>query len=92
MVGAVHRVRPWKKLAAKADAGARVRSRGITEAKFRWKTVSARKCADGGRAEAGERRAALAELAESELDEKKNVLSYAAVFTAHKVTRKVKGK
>ena len=29
--GAMHRARPWKKLAAKADAGALVRTRGITE-------------------------------------------------------------
>ena len=54
-IGAMHRARPRKKLAAKADAGARVRVRGITGAKFGWKTGFARKCADDGRAEAGER-------------------------------------
>ena len=38
---------------------------------FGWKCGFARKCADAGLAEAGERRAALAELAESEFDTKK---------------------
>ena len=38
---------------------------------FGWKCGFARKCADAGLAEAGGRRAMLAELAESEFDTKK---------------------
>ena len=38
---------------------------------FGWKSGFVRKCADAVLAEAGERRAALAELAESEFDTKK---------------------
>ena len=41
---------------------------------FGWECGFARKCADAGLAEAGGRRAMLAELAESGLDAKKNLL------------------
>ena len=41
---------------------------------FGWKCGFARKCADAGLAEAGERHAAQAELAESEFDTKKSVM------------------
>ncbi len=35
MAGAMHRARPWEKLAAKADAGTRVRPCEITEGQVR---------------------------------------------------------
>ena len=35
MAGAMHRARPWEKLAAKADAGTRVRACEITEGHVR---------------------------------------------------------
>ena len=53
-----------------------MRARGCVPVKspkvtFGWKCGFARKCADAGLAEAGGRRAVLAELAESEFDAKK---------------------
>ena len=56
-----------------------MRARGCVPVKspkvtFGWKCGFARKCADAGLAEAGGRRAVLAELAESEFDTKKNLL------------------
>ena len=56
-----------------------MRARGCVPVKspkvtFGWKCGFARKCADAGLAEAGGRRAMLAELAESGLDAKKSVM------------------
>ena len=71
MVGAMHRARLGRNSRRKP-----MRARGCVPVKspkvtFGWKCGFARKCADAGLAEAGGRRAMLAELAESEFDTKK---------------------
>ena len=71
MVGAMHRARSGRNSRRKP-----MRVRGCAPVKspkvtFGWKSGFVRKCADAVLAEAGERRAALAELAESEFDTKK---------------------
>ena len=74
MVGAMHRARPWAKLAAKADAGARVCIREITEGHVRVE-MRLREEMRGRRIGRGRRAACrLAELAESGLDTKKAVM------------------
>ena len=72
-----------------------MRARGCVPVKspkvtFGWKCGFARKCADVGLAEAGGRRAMLAELAESEFDTKK--ICYDIVRREHTRTGQVKGK
>ena len=68
--GAMHRARPGRNSRRKP-----MRVRGCVPVKspkvtFGWECGFARKCADAGLAEAGGRRAVLAELAESGLDTK----------------------
>ena len=75
MVGATHLARPWEKLAAKADAGTRVRACEITEGHVRVE-MRLREEMRGRRIGRGRRAACriLAELAESGLDTKKSVM------------------
>ena len=94
MAGAVHRARPWKKLAAKADAGAWVRSRGITEGQVLMEG-RLREEMRGRRSSRGRRAATCAGCGmlnswNRNLTEKK-MCYLMRLFTAHKVTRKVKG-
>ena len=90
MAGAVHRARPWKKLAAKADAGAWVRSRGITEGQVLMEGRLREEMR--GRRQGRGRRAAASrkdKLVEFGIDTKK--ICYDIVRQEHTRTEQVKG-